>query len=176
MVGGVGCLLHTLIMVAKLQNEKGQAIFEFVLFIPFILVLIAVMVTIAGAISGSINQVKSTRNYFFMTVNNNSMLPAPGLLDELKNNAIQSAGIASMGWKEQSKSDIAFAPCFKIATFIGEIPMGEACDDKIVGGDPSTFIKVKTMYGLCATTYNLKQAEPAIEITHGASAGGCVLQ
>lgn len=159
------------------NNEKGQAIFEFVIFIPFLLIFIATLVTVIGAVNGSINQVKATRNYFYMTANNNSMLPAYGLLKQLKNAGIGTVGIASIGWQVRSEGESSVAPCYKIGTFVGETPLGEECADKVdINDSISTFIKIKTMYGLCGATYDLSNGATPI-LAHEISAGGlsCLL-
>lgn len=136
------------------KSERGQAIFEFVIFIPFLLIFIATLVTVIGAVNGSINQVKATRNYFYMLANNNSMLPATKLLLELKNTkGLGLIGISSVAWRVKAQGESSLAPCYKIATFVGETPVGEECDARFEESF-STFIKVKTMYGLCATTYD----------------------
>ena len=44
-------------------NRKGQAIFEFIIFLPILLILYGVLVSVSSAINGSINQQKATRGF-----------------------------------------------------------------------------------------------------------------
>ena len=66
-------------MVAKKRcaqlREEGQALFEFVVFLPFLLFILVLMFTLGNAINGSINQQKAARRYFFYLNKGNSTLP-----------------------------------------------------------------------------------------------------
>jgi hypothetical protein len=147
----------------NILNSKGQALFEFVMIIPFVLVLIGTMVAIVGSINGAINQVKATRNYFYMTINNSSMTPRPPSLSKLKTEGIETVGIDFLGWREMRDGEKSFAPCFKITTFLGEEPKNEDCNNKFED-KYSTFIKVKTFYGLCSATYEIGGTVPGINL------------
>ena len=49
-------------MAAK---QQGQALVEFIIFLPFMLMMYTVVITLGDAINGSINQQKATRAYFY---------------------------------------------------------------------------------------------------------------
>lgn len=141
-----------LMTVAK---EDGQAIFEFIVFLPFFLILLAILITMGGAINGSINQLKSTRGYFYYLVKNNSNLPSRDDLDPLEG-VISATGMYSIGWRDQSKGGTPLGPCYKVLSF-GMSKQGkisEQCADKINTAEQiSSYIKVFSVYGVCSTSY-----------------------
>jgi hypothetical protein len=154
----------------KKKNEKGQALFEFVIFVPFILIFIATIVTIVGAVNASINQVKATRGYFYAMLNNNSLGMRGSLLTNyIQNHNMQSVGSYSIGWREKKDGENAIAPCFRISTFIGETPANEVCEEKVTE-EFSTYIKVKTMYGLCIGTFTPSSTGAGTELSWQTSA------
>ncbi len=144
-------------MKHKRDLQKGQALFEFIVFIPFMLVLITTMVTIVGSINASINQVKATRGYLYAILNNNSAGINSDLLRKYKDSyGLSVVGAYAIGWREQADGENSLASCFKISTFVGEKPENEKCEDQVTEAY-STFIKVKTMYGICTGTYTLSE-------------------
>jgi hypothetical protein len=140
--------------VKKIKCEKGQAIFEFIVFLPFFLILLAILITMGGAINGSINQQKSTRGYFYHLVKNNSNLPPREDLDPL-NGVISATGMYSIGWRDQSIGGTPIGPCYKILSFaMGGKSAAENCNDKINTAEQiSSFIKVFSVYGVCSASY-----------------------
>lgn len=139
----------------KIEEEnEGQALFEFIVFVPFFLVLFVVFITISGAINGSINQLKSTRGYFFYIVKNNSTVPFAEDLKNLESNGIQKIGSYAFGWQRGRQGQVPIAPCYKLTSFIKSEKREEKCEEQMDSGEKkSTFIKVMTAYGVCATTY-----------------------
>jgi hypothetical protein len=49
----------------KFLNQEGQAVFELLIFLPFLLFLYTIYYTAGNAINGSINQQKAVRGYFY---------------------------------------------------------------------------------------------------------------
>lgn len=143
-----------MLKVKKTKCEKGQAIFEFIVFLPFFLILLAILITMGGAINGSINQQKSTRGYFYYLVKNNSNLPPAEDLEPLKG-VISATGMYSIGWRDQSIGGNPIGPCYKILSFgMGGKGKPEACNEKINTAEQiSSFIKVFSVYGVCSTSY-----------------------
>lgn len=139
----------------KMKEDDGQAIFEFVVFIPFFLVLFVVFFAISGSINGSINQNKATRGYFYYTIRNNSMIPSADDLALLQGNGITATGAYAFGWRESARGNTPFATCYKLRTFIktGKFE-NERCESNIDPGETkSAFVKVFTAYGVCTGQY-----------------------
>lgn len=161
--------------------QKGQALFEFLVFIPLIFILLSLFMTIQSALNASINQQKFTRGFFYNIVQNDSRLPNSNALDAIRGDGVQMASIYAFGWKEASKGQVPLAPCFKIKTFFGN-PSNEQCTPGETTKDTSQFIRVKTVYGVCGATYVLNtpmgyvQAEnmPSSNPGYGASPAGCM--
>ena len=69
-------------MAAKLSKQeraRGQALFEFIVFLPFLLFMLTIMFTVGNAINGSINQQKAVRRYFFTSTKATPPFPWPGI-------------------------------------------------------------------------------------------------
>ncbi len=152
-----------LIMVAKnkrltFQNEDGQSIIEFLLFLPFIIMMYSVVMSLGSAINASINQQKAARGYFYYRLANNSHYPRPSRSSTTEvSDSWTMFGTQIMGWAEKlttGASQQPVAPCFKFA-----LPFEEAEDDACENsytGNTSQFIRVKTVYGSCGATYMKK--------------------
>lgn len=141
-------------MMKKLKNNKGQAIFEFIVFLPFFLILLSVLTTMGGAINGAINQNKAVRGYFYYLVKNNSTIPPVEDLDSLKG-AVSGLGMYSIGWRDYSAGNTPFGPCYRLLSFAtGGEKREENCGDRMLGVEGiSTFVKVFSVYGVCSTSY-----------------------
>jgi len=140
----------------KINAQKGQAVFEFLVFLPFLILLYILSVTVNGAINASINQQKITRGYLYARMKNNSTYPPP----ELLKSSIKRAGMYMIGWREKSvgnSDESPLAPCFQIPVF-GEATNKDTCDSD--GGNKTTtgFIRVETAYGVCGATWDWDEA------------------
>lgn len=135
-----------------LVNSNGQALVEFLLFLPFMLMLYATISSIGNAINGSINQQKAARAYFYYVNQNNSTIPKP-----IPNNPVEDDwklfGMQIIGWKEKfADGTTPVATCYKF-----ELPLGETTDDSCddgYSGKTTQFIRVGTVYGVCGATYS----------------------
>ena len=136
----------------KISNEKGQALVKFMLFLPFMLMMYSVTMSIGGAINASINQQKITRSYFYYRATNNPNIPLP-----YRDRASEPSdswnlfGMDIIGWNLQLVNNKPLAPCFQF-----RLPFKEAVDDKCeerYQGTTTQFIRVKTVYGVCGATY-----------------------
>ena len=58
-----------------LANEKGQAIFEFIVFVPFYVYLLTVLISFGNSLNASINQNKIIRGYYYRVAAGDSRLP-----------------------------------------------------------------------------------------------------
>ncbi len=137
------------------KNDKGQAIFELLAFMPFLIFIFTIMVTVGNAINASINQQKVTRRYFYYLLKGNSAAPGQEDLGEWMNSGISLAGMSAIGFRDKAEGELSLAPCFKFTTlFTGD--EGETCSEPLKGSDKSTFVRIFTFYGICGETYIVK--------------------
>jgi hypothetical protein len=164
--------------IFKKSNQKGQAIFEFIIFIPFLVFLYTIFYTIGNSINGSINQQKSVRGYFYTLVKGNSYLLAKNDLNSFRDEAVKKAGFFAIGWKEKQESKKQFAPCFKFSSMI-KGSSDEECDSDTRGEEEgsSIFIRIFTVYGVCGAVYRDLPGANAFEFDPGlqSDAFGCSL-
>lgn len=141
-----------------LENEDGQSIIEFVLFLPFLLMTYTLTMSISSAINGSINQQKVTRAYFYYTLQNNSTFPRPyrdGGAQPYYN--WQQFGMQIMGWTEKLVNEQPVMTCYKF-----KLPLGAAKSDKCEKSykkRTTQYIRVGTVYGACGATYSNQQGQ-----------------
>lgn len=145
-------------MKKLISNEKGQAVFELILFLPFLIFMFSIFYTVGNSISGSINQQKAVRGYFYFLNKNNSYINTAHDVDEYATKyAMRTVGFATVGWRERSESGdrYSYAPCFEFHSMLkGDFK--EDCKDKERGeGSTSTIVRVFTFYGVCGPTYSL---------------------
>lgn len=136
-----------------LLNEKGQALIEFILFFPFLLMMYSVTLSVANSINASINQQKATRGYFYYRLQNNSTAPTP-------DRAGDGVSFSRFGqhvnlWGEKVIDKVPVAACFKF-----NIPLQKSEEDICEKGyteRTTQFIRVGTAYGICGATYHNSQ-------------------
>ncbi|MBF0359758.1 MAG: hypothetical protein HQK49_02050 [Oligoflexia bacterium] len=145
----------------KNKNNKGQALFEFFLFLPLMLSLYVIIVYIAGSINGSINQQKITRAYLYFTMMGDSDFPSVNTIRIINSEAaVKMIGIFALGWKTEFNNLKPNAACYKLLTLAN----GETLDIKKTGNTVRTctpgdstrkaaYIRVKTAYGVCTSTF-----------------------
>lgn len=142
-------------MVAKknlFKNSEGQAIFELIVFLPFLVYFVTIMVTAGSAINGSINQQKATRGYFYYILKGNSNIPIRNDLNSLNSSGVERVSVFSIGWAESRPSDgEQFGTCYEFSRLYSTTD--ETCEGKKIEPGKSIFIKPFTMYGLCSATY-----------------------
>lgn len=168
-----------MIMAANkiIKNKKGQALFEFLIFLPFMLMMYSVTLSMSNAISASINQQKVVRGYFYFKVAGNSTIPAPINTGQDTFANFRNFGMHAYGWMEKLDGRTPVAPCFKFNLLLGEDEEDE-CEESY--SEPTTqFIRVMTAYGVCGATYSRgensdPQAYPLVD-TSGAAATRCYL-
>ena len=169
-MGGIA-LRHFLIMVAENKlDQKGQAIFEFIIFLPFLLILLSIMITFATSINGSINQQKVTRGYFFYRAKGNSYIPSPHEVTS----TLRLVSMRFVGWAERLEGSggagAPYAACYKMSSLIG-FSNSETCDSKLNGNTTTSFVKPKTVFGLCTNSYMYNGSE----YTHRIEDANCSL-
>lgn len=149
-------MLRFLTMAAKLNGFRGQAIFEFIIFIPVMIVLYSIMIWVASAINGSINQQKATRGYAYGIIKGNPMIPIRAVLEKnFQEGEVEIQGMMAFLYADrltQEEPRRPYAQCYRIPTYGEGDP--ENCDDGVGPEDSnSPFIRVMTGYGLCGETY-----------------------
>lgn len=143
-----------------LTDQSGQALLEFLAFLPFIIMMYLITITLGGAIFGSINQQKAARGYLFARVKNNSYLPRPGYAGadvddaELPWRGWERFGTYFIGWKEKfAGAGSPLASCYKLNLPTKDIE--KKCES--YGKQASQYIRVMTVYGICGATYFVKE-------------------
>src|SRR5690554_6637793 len=136
----------------NLKNQKGQALIEFILFFPFLLMMYSVTLSIANSINASINQQKQTRGYFYYRVQNNAMTPMPDR--DGGPSAFTRFGMDVTLWGHKVIGNRPVASCFKFNVPLGA-GEGDECE-KGYSGKTTQFIRVGTAYGVCGATYQVQ--------------------
>ncbi len=135
------------------SNESGQALFEFIMFLPFVLIILHALFTIANSINAGINQQKSLRGYYFQLLKSDSMGLASEDIDTLHGAGVRFVGFNAIGWKEKFiNGDQPASPCFGMTKLIGQ-NQGQTCDEIVTQGEPSAYIKLFNVFGICTKTY-----------------------
>ncbi|MBC7539581.1 MAG: hypothetical protein H7281_12225 [Bacteriovorax sp.] len=140
----------------KILNQKGQALFEMILFLPFLMFLYTIYYTAGNSISGSINQQKAVRGYFYTLVKGNSYIVPLVDLRKYKEESITRVGFNSLGWKDHLAGKISVAPCFQFSSLLKN-DSTETCGGKSEVELSSRFIRLFTFYGVCGPYYNYTQ-------------------
>lgn len=135
-----------MLKTVKNINQKGQALFEFIAFIPFLLMLYSITLTISNSLNASINQQKSTRAYFYYLNQNDSRFPSA-----VRPSTFSSFSMSIIGWASELEGQTPVAPCFELQIPIGDIE-GDECK-AAYSEDKTQFIRVGTVYGLCGASY-----------------------
>ncbi|MBT3585285.1 MAG: hypothetical protein HN509_10280 [Halobacteriovoraceae bacterium] len=155
------------------SNEEGQAVFELIVFLPFLIFMFTTFMTIGNALNGSINQQKATRGYFYYLVKGNSTVPDVSDLSYIAGGGNTRAGFYAIGWRAKSEgSDQAIATCYKFQSFLGSGNDDETCEEPETDEGSSQFIRIYTYYGICGQLYNLTST-PIPILGAGGGQGSC---
>lgn len=133
------------------KNQKGQALVEFVLFVPFLVMIYSVLMSLGNAINGSINQQKVTRGYFKYRLQNNSTVPKPSWGSDDMALGMNTFGMWIIGWSERFEGNTPVKTCYKF-----NVPLGDSDNDeceKSYNRDTTQFIRVGTVIGVCGATH-----------------------
>ncbi len=134
-------------------NQKGQAVFEMILFLPFLMFLYTIYYTTGNSINGSINQQKAVRGYFYTLVKGNSYVIPFVELKHFRSLGISKVGFFSLGWDDHLTNDKPFAPCFRFSSILKNKTTEECNSGEREAPDSSRFIRVFTYYGVCGPYY-----------------------
>lgn len=162
-------------LLKLIRNKKGQALIEFLLFVPFMFMLYLVILNYFSAINGSINQQKATRNYFYARLKGNSFAPYRFYYDALEGK-IQQSGIMLLGYSDYLEGENPVAVCYQVKT-IGSTSKPDKCVDKSYSDvNYSSFVRPKTVYGLCGVTINIGSQVMVYDFKTAGSAGSCTIR
>jgi hypothetical protein len=164
-----------------LKDNKGQSIFEFIVFLPFLVLLFISMVRIQAALNASINQQKAVRSYFFSLLRQNSMLPdkqEAQLLVVGEN--LQNFGLSLLGYKDYSDGggedeagQIPISSCFELKLLGLEGEADEKCEDPISSRGKAKNIRVYTAFGICSANYSVVDGQLAFNPMNGLNSNSC---
>lgn len=146
----------------NLSNEKGQAIFEMILFIPFLLFLYTIYYTAGNSLNSSITQQKAVRGYFYISMKNNSYVNSKPELDHFKDLGMKKIGFGALGWTDKfggSGNKETFGTCFKFSSLLQNGSTEECDSDARENPGSSHFVRVFTYYGVCGPTYVTDQRD-----------------
>lgn len=162
----------------KYLNQNGQALFEMVLFLPFLMFLYTIYYTAGNSISGSINQQKAVRGYFYALVKGSSYVVPFADLQNFKAKGLSKVGFNAVGWSDHLKGTKSFAPCFRFSSLLKN-GSTEECDGSDRDGEgTSRFIRLFTFYGVCGPYYSPTPQDTSyydIDPRQQASQGSCTL-
>lgn len=143
----------------NISDRNGQALFEFIAFLPLIIFLIFLLLVMNASINGSINQQKVTRGAFYGFIKGDSMTPSLSDLDKYASSGIVDVGADIIGWKERDEGGVSpYTSCYEMKLFspsTNSFSSTNECDDPARGG-PTKVIKPATIYGICSGNYKLE--------------------
>ncbi len=139
-----------------LKQEEGVAFFEFIFFLPLMVLLMGLLVSIGNSINGSINQQKIARSYFYSRISNNSLFPLKNNDPNSNQKFWKSFGMFFIGWREKSEGEFPVQPCYKFRLpFAGE---EQSCQE--YRKNSTEYVRVGTVYGACGATYVVVGQQP----------------
>lgn len=144
-------------MAAKKEsilNSQGQAIFEFIVFVPFYLYLLTVLMSFGNSINAAINQNKLIRGFFYRDLAGYSFPPIKRDLEELNKHGIDVVGMAVVGYRDRTDGENAVAGCVGIQRYIGADGADETCEEPPDGETATRFIRLYTAYGVCGESWS----------------------
>ena len=142
-------------MVADKNNtQRGQALVEFIIFLPLMLTMYTMIVILGDAIHGSINQQKATRSYFYYRMQNTPYITRPFRPGGNKvYESWNSFGHFFLGWADYleggSRGEPIY-PCYKLNLPFAT-SQGDNCENSY-SQQTTQFIRVGTVYGACGAT------------------------
>lgn len=164
--------------VENLNNsEEGQALFELVVFIPFLIFLTTVMITVGNSINGSINQQKVTRRYFYHILKGSPNVTMKDDLDLYLAGGVNRVGMFSIGWRaKDGGGDRSFSACYGHSQIFSLTP-DDTCDEPATEGGSTDFVRIYTYYGICGETYTVNNAGGfMVDYSSKALSGSCSIR
>ena len=158
--------------VKKNKNQKGQALFELIIFIPIFLYMIKILFDYGDAINHSINQNKVVRSYYFYTVSNDSNLPNRLFSEDYKRVGIVGPdavfSLDAYSWSaEKTQGNVKpVGSCVKLPGFLGGEISGDECEAPSVTDEKTQFIRSYTSFGVCSGSWrNVGSSSPLYSLS-----------
>lgn len=155
-----------------LKNEKGQGMIEFFLFLPFMLMMYSICLSLVSSINAAINQQKITRGYFYYKMQNNSLVPGPRRDGVQPEASWSQYGMHINIYGEYLKGDNPMSTCFKFQVPLGK-KEGDSCDQTYTE-TTTQYIRVATAYGICGATYTSNNGRFDIHPSNGTGETGVI--
>lgn len=169
--------------MAVKNNQKGQALFELIIFLPLFLYMVKVLFDYGDAINNSINQLKVVRGYYFYTISNDSNAP-----NRLFSKTFYDRGISgnqallsldAYSWSLQSTvGDVRpIGSCVKVSGFLGGENNTDECASPNVVEEKTQFIRAYSAFGVCTGTWiNVGSGSPLYALNWVAAASApCII-
>lgn len=138
----------------KINNQKGQAVFEFILFMPFLMFLYMIFYTVGNSLNGSINQQKPVRGYYYHLVKGNSYLLTVADLSSFGKKSIEKVGFMAIAYKEHGVGETKqFGTCFKFSSMLKGNSSEECDSPERDSEDSSMYIRLFNAYGVCGPIF-----------------------
>ena len=140
------------------REEKGQAFFELLVFMPIFIFLYTVIFSVGNSINVSINQQKVTRRYYYFLAKGNSYVPFQAELEQYTS-GITRAGASMIGFADHldgaatEGSGRPIAPCFRFNSLFSDSD-SEDCEEPLEGEKQTSYIRVSTAYGICGENFS----------------------
>jgi hypothetical protein len=157
--------------VVKMKKQKGQALFEFIFFMPFMLLLVTLFLNFGGSINGSINQQKATRGYFYSLLMNNSTTPTLDMLKSLQ--PLDSVGASIAGWSsdEVTGGKTPLGACYRLSNFMTSGPSDKCEDPRDPAAKATNFVRIYTAYGVCSASFRKENGKFEYDIMNQSNGG-----
>jgi hypothetical protein len=145
-------------------NQKGQALFELIIFLPLLLYMIKILFDYGDSINHSINQLKVVRGYYHYVNANDSNLPNLMFAQDFAQRGVLGhIGSDAYAWSS-TKTTNGVNPtgsCVKIFSFLGSGISGDEClDPQVEDGNKTQFIRSFSAYGVCTGSWAAAQNSP----------------
>lgn len=160
----------------KILNSDGQAIFEFIVFVPFYLYLLTILMSFGNSLNASINQNKVIRGFFYRDLAGYSFPPIKRDLEELSNNGLNQVGMALVGYRDRAEGKDAIAGCVGVQRYIGSEGADETCEEPPDGETSTRFIRLYTAYGVCGESWSSASFDFYGRAYSNVSAASCIVQ
>jgi hypothetical protein len=143
------------------MDSKGQAFFEFILFLPLMVITYFIVNGLGNSINGSINQQKFTRSYYFSKIKSNSFVPRPDYESYPGSGypGWNKFGISMIGFRVNEFSGTSDQPetaCYKIP-LNGSFEDSDECTS--YSDTRAKHIRVYTVFGICGATIQANSNE-----------------
>lgn len=145
-----------------------------IIFLPFLIFIFTIFYTVGNALSGTINQQKAVRGYYYQLVKGNSYLVPPSDLNDYKDAGMEKIGFFAIGWTETDGNTKLTGNCFKFSSMLKSGSTEECESGARDPAEQSSFVRTFTMYGVCGPIYSVENNK--LMIKQDAQTAPCTLE